>query len=58
MGPVMREIAYLVPTGWAMDGVNAMLAFGTGAVDVAPFAAGFLALFATSLPLAARHLRV
>ncbi len=54
----MREIAYLVPTGWAMDGVNAMLAFGTGAVDVAPFAAGFLALFATSLPLAARHLRV
>ncbi len=58
VGPVMRQIAYVVPTGWAMDGMNAMLAFGAGAMDVAPFAAGFLALFAISLSLAARRLRV
>ncbi|MCX6551396.1 MAG: ABC transporter permease [Acidobacteria bacterium] len=58
VGPVMRQLAYVVPTGWAMEGVNAMLAFGAGARDVAPFAAGFLALFAVSLPLAARRLRV
>ncbi|MCX6546037.1 MAG: ABC transporter permease [Acidobacteria bacterium] len=54
--PVMRQISYFVPTGWAMEGVNSMLAFGAGAVDVAPFALGFLALFAVSFPLAARRL--
>ena len=58
VGPVMRQLAYVVPTGWAMEGVNAMLAFGAGFWDVAPFALGFLALFAVSFPLAARRLRV
>jgi len=58
VGPVMRQIAYLVPTGWAMEGVNSMLAFGAGAADVAPFAVGFLALFAVSFPLAARRLQI
>ena len=58
VGPVMRQVAYLVPTGWAMEGVNALLAFGAGAGDVWPFALGFAALFAISLPLAARRLRV
>ena len=58
VGPFMRQIAYLVPTGWAMEGVNALLAFGAGAWDVAPFALGFLALFAATFPLAARRLRV
>jgi ABC-type multidrug transport system permease subunit len=53
-----RQIAYLVPTGWAMEGVNAMLAFGAGAADVAPFAFGFLVLFAVSFPLAARRLQI
>jgi len=56
--PVMRQISYLVPTGWAMEGVNSMLAFGSGAADVAPFAFGFLALFAVSFPLAARRLQI
>ena len=56
--PLMRQISYLVPTGWAMEGVNSMLAFGAGAADVAPFAFGFLALFAVSFPLAARRLQV
>jgi ABC-type multidrug transport system permease subunit len=54
----MRQISYLVPTGWAMEGVNSMLAFGAGATDIAPFAFGFLALFAVSFPLAARRLQI
>jgi ABC-2 type transport system permease protein len=58
VGPTMRQLAYLVPTGWAMEGVNAMLAFGAGFSDVAPFGLGFLALFAVTFPLAARRLRV
>jgi ABC-type multidrug transport system permease subunit len=58
VSPAMRQIAYCVPTGWAMEGVNAMLAFGAGAADVAPFAAGFLILFAVTFPLAARRLQI
>ena len=58
VGPFMRRLAYVVPTGWAMEGVNAMLAFGAGFADVAPFALGFIALFAVTFPLAARRLRV
>jgi ABC-type Na+ efflux pump permease subunit len=58
VGPFMRQVAYAVPTGWAMEGVNALLAFGADAWDVAPFALGFLALFAVTFPLAARRLRV
>jgi ABC-type Na+ efflux pump permease subunit len=58
VGPAMRRLAYFVPTGWAMEGVNAMLAFGAGAWDVAPFALGFVALFAASFALAARRLEV
>jgi ABC-2 type transport system permease protein len=57
VGPAMRRLAYLVPTGWAMEGVNAMLAFGAGAWDVAPFALGFAALFGASFALAARRLQ-
>jgi ABC-type Na+ efflux pump permease subunit len=58
VGPAMRRVAYFVPTGWAMEGVNAMLAFGAGAWDVAPFALGFAALFAASFAVAARRLQV
>jgi ABC-2 type transport system permease protein len=58
VGPFMRRVAYFTPTGWAMEGVNAMLAFGAGALDVAPFALGFAVLFAVSLPLAARRLQI
>jgi ABC-2 type transport system permease protein len=58
VGPTMRKLAYFVPSGWAMEGVNALLAFGAGAWEVAPFALGFAALFAVTFPLAARRLRV
>jgi len=57
VGPGMRRVAYFVPTGWAMEGVNAMLAFGAGWAEVWPFAAAFIALFIVSLTLAARRLR-
>jgi ABC-2 type transport system permease protein len=56
VGPTMRQLAYVVPTGWAMEGVNSMLAFGAGFWDVAPFGLAFLALFAVTFPLAARRL--
>jgi ABC-2 type transport system permease protein len=56
VGPTMRRISYLVPTGWAMEPVNAMLAFGAGAREVAPFAAAFAALFVVCFTLAARRL--
>jgi ABC-2 type transport system permease protein len=58
VSPGMRRLAYFVPTGWAMEGVNAMLAFGAGAWEVAPFALGFAALFAVTFPVAARRLQV
>jgi ABC-2 type transport system permease protein len=57
VGPFMRNLAYFVPTGWAMEGVNSMLAFGAGAVEVAPYAAAFVVVFAVSFPLAARRLQ-
>jgi len=58
VGPTMRQISYLVPTGWAMEPVNAMLAFGAGARDVAPFAAAFVGLFIVTFALASRRLEV
>ncbi|MEW5983278.1 MAG: ABC transporter permease [Acidobacteriota bacterium] len=57
VGPFMRRLAYVVPTGWAMEGVNAMLAFGAGLAEIWPFALGFAALFAVSYPVAARRLQ-
>jgi len=56
VGPTMRRISYIVPTGWAMEPVNAMLAFGAGAREVAPFAAAFLALFIVTFTFASRRL--
>ena len=56
VGPTMRRISYIVPTGWAMEPVNAMLAFGAGAREAAPFAAAFLALFVITFTLASRRL--
>jgi len=58
VSPARRRLAYVVPTGWAGEGVNALLAFGASAWDVAPFALGFVALFAVSFPLAARRLQI
>ena len=57
VGPTMRTIGNFVPTGWAMQGVNAMLAFDAGAAEVAPFALGFLVLLVLALALATRRLR-
>ncbi len=56
VGPAMRRISYFVPTGWAMEPVNAMLAFGAGAEEVAPFAAAFAAMFIVTFALASRRL--
>jgi ABC-2 type transport system permease protein len=57
VGPTMRRVAALTPTGWAMEAVNSMLAFGAGAGEVAPYAAAFGVVFLASLTLAARRLR-
>jgi ABC-type Na+ efflux pump permease subunit len=57
VGPTMRRVSHLVPTGWAMEPINAMLAFGAGAREVAPFALAFVALFAVTFVLASRRLQ-
>ncbi len=57
VGPTMRTIGHLVPTGWAMESVNAMLAYGAGAKEVAPYALAFVGLTVVSLTLAVRRLR-
>ena len=57
VGPTMRTIGSFVPTGWAMQAVNGMLAFGAGAREVAPYAAAFLALAAAALFVAGKRLR-
>ncbi len=56
VGPVLRKVAYLVPTGWALEAVNSIMAFGAGPSDVAPFALALTALFGVSFVLAARRL--
>ncbi len=56
VGPTMRRISYMVPTGWAMEPVNAMLAFGAGAQEIAPFAAALGAMFIVTFVLASRRL--
>jgi ABC-2 type transport system permease protein len=57
VGPTMRTIGNLVPTGWAMQGVSAMLAFDAGAEEIAPFALAFAVLLVVALTLATRRLR-
>jgi ABC-2 type transport system permease protein len=57
VGPTMRRVATVTPTGWAMEAVNSMLAFGAGAREVAPYGAAFAVVFLISLALAARRLR-
>jgi ABC-2 family transporter protein len=56
VGPTLKRVSHLVPTGWAMEPINAMLAFGAGAREALPFAAAFLALFAATFVLASRRL--
>jgi hypothetical protein len=57
VGPTMRLVGHLVPTGWGMEGVDRLLAFGVGAREVAPFAAALVGLTVVSLAVAARRLR-
>jgi len=56
VGPTLKRVSHLVPTGWAMEPVNAMLAFDAGAREALPFRAAFLALFAVTCVLAWRRL--
>lgn len=58
VGPTLKRVSHLVPTGWAMEPINAMLAFGAGAREVLPFAAAFVALFIVTFVLATRRLEV
>ena len=58
VGPTLKRVSHLVPTGWAMEPVNAMLAFGAGAREVAPFALAFAVLFAVTFVLASRRLEM
>jgi ABC-2 type transport system permease protein len=57
VGPTLKRISHIVPTGWAMEPLNAMLAFGAGASDVLPFAAAFATLFVVTFTLASRRLK-
>lgn len=57
VGSTMRTIGSFVPTGWAMEAVNGMLAFGSGAREVAPQAAALAGLGAAALFVVARRLR-
>jgi ABC-2 type transport system permease protein len=56
VGPTLRKVAYFVPTGWAMQAVDGMMAFGAGPLDVAPYAGAFLLVFVASFLLASRRL--
>jgi len=58
VGPTLKRVSHLVPTGWAMEPINAMLAFGAGAREVLHFAAAFLALFVVTFVAAVRRLEV
>lgn len=58
VGPTLKRVSHFVPTGWAMEPVNAMLAFGAGAREVAPFALAFAVLFVVTFVLASRRLEM
>lgn len=52
----MRQIAFLLPTGWGYDGLNRVMAMDAGLPQVARHVAVLLAIAAVTLPLAARRL--
>ena len=58
VGPTLKKVAHVVPTGRTMEPVNAMLASGVGAREIAPFALAFAAMFALTFWLATRRLQV
>jgi ABC-type Na+ efflux pump permease subunit len=43
VGPTMRKVAMLLPTGWAMDALHALVNFGHSGADVLPNLAALLA---------------
>jgi ABC-type multidrug transport system permease subunit len=53
----MREVAFAFPTGWAMNGLHKVMAFGHGARAVLPNAAALLFMFAVFFALASRFMR-
>ena len=57
VGPTMRRVGHMVPTGWAMEAVNAMLAFGAGTREIWPHGAAFAAVFAVAFTLDKRRLK-
>jgi len=56
VGPTMKQIGHAVPTGWGMEAVNGMLAFGDGALEVAPYAAALLVMSVVCLYVVVRRL--
>jgi ABC-2 type transport system permease protein len=52
----MRQIAFLLPTGWGYDALNRVMALDAGLPQVARHVAVLLGIAAVSLPLAARRL--
>ncbi len=57
VGPTLRRVADFIPTGWGIRAVNAMIGFGGGVADVAPFAAALAGLFTVTMLIAVRRLR-
>lgn len=53
----VRELAFAFPTGWAMDGLHKLMAFGYGTASVIPNAAVLLLMFALFFALAARFMK-
>ena len=55
--PWAQQLALLLPTGWAMDGLHKLLSFGMGPAAVTPHVAAMLATAAAALAVAARRFR-
>jgi ABC-2 type transport system permease protein len=53
----VREFAFAFPTGWAMDGLHKVMAFGYGARAVIPNAAVLLLMFVVFFSLATRFMK-
>ena len=53
----MRALALAFPTGWAMDGLHKLMAFGYGLADIWPNLAALAGMFALCFTLAAWRLK-
>jgi ABC-type multidrug transport system permease subunit len=54
----MRQIAFVLPTGWAYDGLNRVMALDADIGQIAPHLAVLLGIAAVTLPLSVRRLGV